>query len=81
VEYFDDLRSAGILFGDPVEAARQVNGVHGHVDEWWNESGRQAAVKKFTARFAMVSENAMDEWARELNGIVAGSRAGGSKAC
>jgi len=57
-----------------VEAAKQVNGVHGHADEWWNEDARQRTVIRFRARFGRVSENAMDEWARELKDILASGR-------
>jgi putative transferase (TIGR04331 family) len=74
VDYFEDLRSAGILFESPTEAARQVNEVHGHADEWWNEGARQRTVMRFRTRFGRVSENAMDEWARELKGILSSGR-------
>lgn len=76
VEYFEDLHSAGILFKSPVEAAEEVNRVYGHVDEWWNEDGRQSKVARFRGRFCRVSENAMNEWARELSGILAAGQGG-----
>lgn len=72
--YFEDLRLAGILFESPVEAAKQVNGVHGHAVEWWNEGPRQRTVERFMDRFGRASENGMDEWARELKGILAAGR-------
>ncbi len=70
VEYFESLRSAGILFESPVEAARQVNRVHSRVDEWWNELPRQKALERFRARFIKVSGNAVDEWVQELKGVL-----------
>ncbi|MDD3847591.1 MAG: LIC12162 family protein [Syntrophorhabdaceae bacterium] len=69
VEYYSDLRRAGILFDGPVDAAREVNRVYENVDEWWSEDGRQKAVRRFIGRFGRVSVNALDEWVTELRGI------------
>ncbi len=70
--YFRDLRLAGILFDSPVDAAKEVNRVYENVDGWWADDARRKAVRRFMGRFGKRSENAIDEWTRELKGISSG---------
>lgn len=67
--FFDQLRSAGILFDSPEAAAEMVNSVYGDVETWWNESVRQAARQAFCKRFARVSSQAVKKWLDEFKGI------------
>jgi len=69
VEYYEDLKSAGMLFDSALDAAAQVNRVYERVDEWWSERKRQDVVNKFLHRFGRVSDNAMNDWMKELDGI------------
>lgn len=68
-ESFALLSRAGILFENPLDAAKQVNSVHEHVDEWWAEKECRGAVAGFIEGFARVSKRGMDEWIRELEDI------------
>src|ERR1017187_722128 len=68
--YFDALRSAGILYYDPVEAAACVNRVYGDVEAWWNDPGRQRARRLFCHRFARTSDDAIGIWSNEFRQVL-----------
>lgn len=74
--YFDELRSSGILFDTPEEAARAVEKAYNNVEGWWNDSSRQAARKRFCDLFGRVCPDAISQWANEFNSIYRESRSG-----
>lgn len=63
---FARLRSAGILFHSPEEAARQLNAVAGDVEAWWNEPQRQEARAAWCHEYARVDRNWLWHWVKAL---------------
>ncbi len=68
-DFYDDLRSVGILFDNPRDAAEQTNLVFDYADEWWHEQERQKAVASFLNTFGKVSVNSADEWSEEFRNL------------
>lgn len=64
--YYDELRDFEILHDTPEAAAATLCRVYEDVEGWWNETARQAALKKYCDRFARTSPSAVDEWKNEL---------------
>lgn len=64
--YVQLLRDAGVLFHSPEDAARQVQLVFSHADEWWAQEKIQEARRKFVARFAYTHSDWMDHWIKEI---------------
>jgi len=64
--YFQLLRDAGILYKDPVSAARKVNEIFDDPEEWWLSDVVQDARKEFCDRFAYARKDWMDVWVKEL---------------
>lgn len=60
--YFDKLRSAGILFDNPQDAANKVNEIWNNVQEWWQQPEIQSARNEFCYQFARTSKNWRKEW-------------------
>lgn len=69
--FYDGLRKAQILFDNPIDAAKQVNAVYSDPRTWWNEPQRREAVARFKGRYLRSSNNAVDEWAREFQEVLA----------
>jgi putative transferase (TIGR04331 family) len=72
-DYFDELRSVGILHDTPESAAHAVGQVYGDVESWWNEPRRQSAVERFREHFARTSIDELELWAEEFK-LLAGAR-------
>ena len=70
IPYYEMLKNAGILYHTPEEAAEKVNSVYQDVEEWWNGSKIQEAVKIFTERYARTSKNSHKMWLKELRMII-----------
>jgi len=68
--YFQVLRDAGILYKDPVSAARKVNEIFDDPEVWWLSDGVQDARKKFCDRFAYARKDWMDVWVKELRKFI-----------
>jgi len=68
-EYYDLLRSHGVLFDTPEAAAEAVNSIYSDVEAWWNEPGRQRAVARFCQRFARTAPDAIPLWREELRRV------------
>ncbi|BCB96324.1 hypothetical protein JZK55_12460 [Dissulfurispira thermophila] len=60
--YFDRLRSAGILFDTPEDAASKVNEIWHDVQGWWNQKEVQETKNEFCYQFARSSRNWRKEW-------------------
>jgi putative transferase (TIGR04331 family) len=61
-EYFDDLRSAGILHDTPESAAGMINNIYNDPASWWEQDEVQEAKDKFCEQFALTSSNYLSEW-------------------
>ena len=68
--YFQLLRDAGILYKDPVSAARKVNEIFDDPEVWWLSDDVQDARKEFCDRFAYAREDWMDVWVKELRKFI-----------
>ena len=67
------LKSAGILFETPEEAAATVDVAYADVEGWWRDPHRQSARKIFCQKFGRTSPTAQADWARELTSILKSS--------
>ena len=67
--YFDRLRSVGIFFDTPEEAAKKVNEIWDDVQGWWQQSEIQSAKNEFCYQFARTSKNWRKEWVKFLKGL------------
>ena len=64
--YYEELKDVGVLFHDPIQAAKLVNLIVDDPESWWMDPARQVAVQRFTDRFARASKDAVKLWAKEL---------------
>ncbi len=67
--YIDSLVKAEILFFHPAEAARHVNKLASNVNDWWFSEKVQSAREIFCARYALTSNDWVDEWSDFLLGV------------
>jgi putative transferase (TIGR04331 family) len=63
VPFYDSLRAAGILFHDPVAAARQINLIWNDIVEWWGDESRQDARRRFIEHFCLADRKWKKKWA------------------
>lgn len=68
--YFKLLSDSGILFYDPVEAAKKVNQIAGVPEEWWNRQDVQLARKKFCSRYAWADQNWQEIWKKNIQPLL-----------
>ena len=64
--YYAALKSAGILYRSPEEAAQAVNAVYDDVETWWKEPVRQAARQSFCDKFALTVADPLHSWVNEF---------------
>lgn len=62
VEYFDLLRSVGILYDSPEAAAKAVDEIYNNVNLWWNDIERKKAVISFNQVFARMQNDGVKAW-------------------
>lgn len=67
--FLDELHKVGILHYKPVSAARKVEEVYDHVDEWWNEDGIQRVRMAFCERYAWATPHWRRRWIAELRNL------------
>jgi len=67
--YFDLLRDAGILFKDPLSAARKVSEIFDNPKAWWLTPGVQKARIEFCSKYAYTAEDWADVWEKNLNNL------------
>ena len=60
------LKSAKILFEDPILAARHLNEIWENVDEWWESEKVKTVREKFVKEAAFVEPNALYTWKKFL---------------
>lgn len=64
--YFELLRRAGIVYKDPVSAAKKINEIFNEPWEWWSSFEVQNAKEKFCKRYAHTNKDWLDLWVKEL---------------
>jgi len=62
IEYFDLLRSVGILYDSPEAAAKAVNKIYDNVNLWWDDVERKNAVLSFNKVFSLMQNNSTNIW-------------------
>lgn len=62
LEYFDLLRSVGILYDSPEAAAKAVNKIYDNVNLWWDDVERKNAVLSFNKVFSLMQNNGTNIW-------------------
>lgn len=67
VHFFKLLEDAEILFHCPMQAAKKVNSISINIDAWWFSEKVQAARRTFCERYALASNNWLNEWFVFLN--------------
>lgn len=72
ISYCEELKSAGILFQTPEEAAFAVCAAYQDVEGWWNDPYRQSVRKRFCQKYGKTSPTAPADWVRELSAILQG---------
>lgn len=66
LRHFQLLKEAGILYYDPVEAAKKVNSIAPNPDIWWAEEKVQKAKEVFCSSSGWADSNWADIWANKL---------------
>jgi putative transferase (TIGR04331 family) len=61
IPYLNKLKDAGILFDNPIDAAKKINDVWDDIDLWWNQKKTQLAIKTFCNRYSRTSNNLSNE--------------------
>jgi len=67
--YYKDLKKAGILFSNPIKAAKRVNDIFNDVQGWWNQEEIQIARKNWTWQFARTDKNWRWEWIQAIRSL------------
>ena len=62
VPFFKLLEDVGILFYTPEDAARHVNNIIYNINFWWFSEKVQSARRTFCERYALASNNWLNEW-------------------
>lgn len=65
-EYFELLRKAGILYNNPIDAAKKLLEVFDNPIEWWSREELQQTRNIFLGRFGYSRKDWMDCWAKEI---------------
>ena len=56
---FNELHKAGVVFYDPLEAAKKIDN---NSIEWWFSKKTQKAIKLFCDEFALSDKNTFSTW-------------------
>jgi len=68
-QYFEKLRSAGILHDSAQAAAKKVNEIWSDVSGWWNNPDIQRAKNDFCFQFARAQTNWRSQWAQFVKNL------------
>lgn len=71
--YFNRLSEVNISHYSPYSAAEHLNTVYKDVTEWWSDKKVQDARREFVDHYARISDNWMEEWAKEFERVLAES--------
>jgi len=69
--YFDKLTKVNVLHYSPHSAAEHLNSIYKNITEWWSDKKVQDARREFVDHYARISDNWMDEWAKEFERVLA----------
>ncbi len=64
--YFQLLHESGILYYDPLAAAKKANEIADDPQDWWKSQKVQIARQKFCRRYVWADENWKDIWSRAI---------------
>ncbi|MBF0479361.1 MAG: hypothetical protein HQL26_07745 [Candidatus Omnitrophica bacterium] len=67
--YYEKLRTAGILFKDPLSAALKIQEVFHDPKQWWLTEKVQMARKEFCDRFALVKNDWLIDWKNTVKAL------------
>ena len=56
------LKMAGIVFTDPVEAAKHINSISSNPEKWWNREKTEQAKNMFFKFCGIASHDPLSEW-------------------
>jgi putative transferase (TIGR04331 family) len=65
-EYLSELRTAGIFFASPEDAAAKVSEVYDDPEKWWQQAHLQKARRAFVERFAYARADWASLWSQAL---------------
>ncbi len=68
--YFQLLRDAGILYNDPLSAAKKVNEIIHDPRDWWFRPEVQKARSNFCSHFAYAKKDWINIWANEFKKLL-----------
>jgi putative transferase (TIGR04331 family) len=68
--YYDKLKKAGILFDNPLEAAKKINAVYADVDKWWKDKDIQQVVNLFCYHFSRRTKNPAQELYKSFSKVI-----------
>ncbi|MDO8603560.1 MAG: LIC12162 family protein [Candidatus Omnitrophota bacterium] len=68
--YFDLLREVGILFKDPLSAAKKAKDVFASPLDWWLKNDIQNARLEFCRQYAYARKDWMKIWVEELSRLI-----------
>lgn len=67
--YLDELHKEGILHYDPISAARKVEEVYDHVDQWWHQADIQRVRVAFCECYAWATPHWRQHWIAALRNL------------
>ncbi len=68
-KYFEALRAAGILYKDPLSAAKKINEIIRDPGAWWNNTAVRRVRSDFCDRFACAGKDWIAVWAKEMKAV------------
>jgi len=74
-EYFDMLKTAGIFYDSPGEAASKAAGIYDDSGSWWQSRRVQDARGRFIQRYGYADKDWRRAWIDGLSGLYAGTKA------
>jgi putative transferase (TIGR04331 family) len=70
LEWYDKLKSVGILHDNAISAAKMVNDIYEAPDKWWGRSDVQEIKNEFCKCYALKSDEWLEQWAIELESMI-----------
>lgn len=71
VEIFEGLRSIGMFYDDPAQAAQGVEAVYPAIDDWWESCLHSKEYAAFVATYALASKSWHKDWWRAAQQTIA----------
>ncbi|NVK73371.1 MAG: hypothetical protein HWE24_07825 [Oceanospirillaceae bacterium] len=70
LEWYDKLKSVGILHDNAISAAKKVNDISEAPGEWWNKPNVQKIKDEFCKQYALKSDDWLEQWVVELETMI-----------